>query len=278
MDLDFTLDKEVFYYQPRDKNNIPVKLYQSVGQQYNPTRISSFALAHYNRYMRHDNAENLDVFMKMAEWFMRDKNGLWYYNFDWGDLCAPWLSCMSQGEGISVLVRAYKVTGDEKYLEKAIQSTIPLKQSIEAGGVRSFIDNDSVFLEEYPTKTPIHVLNGFLYAMIGLIELRKFKPECVNALDFDGLLDTLVNNIGRWDLGYWSAYDLSHETNFQANACTVSYHNLHISQLSFVADQTGRPELIDTVKRWQVYAASPINRVRAFYSKVKFRIKVPAQR
>ena len=44
-----------------------------------------------------------------------------HFNFEYRDtLMAPWYSGLAQGQGISVLIRAYKETGDQKYA-KAIK-------------------------------------------------------------------------------------------------------------------------------------------------------------
>ncbi|MBF4232141.1 D-glucuronyl C5-epimerase, partial [Vibrio anguillarum] len=49
--LNFTLENNRFYYNLLDDNGIPYRFYQSVGVQYNPTRIAAYGLAHFNRYI-----------------------------------------------------------------------------------------------------------------------------------------------------------------------------------------------------------------------------------
>jgi len=47
---------------------------------------------------------------------------LWMHNFDWEyreTLIKPWYSGLAQGQGISLLVRAHRETGDSHYLEAA---------------------------------------------------------------------------------------------------------------------------------------------------------------
>ncbi|MBD3830987.1 MAG: hypothetical protein IE890_10960, partial [Arcobacter sp.] len=74
------------------------------------------------------------------------------------------------GEAISVLIRGYYLTKDEKYLQKAQQVSAPFHHEINNNGVLSKIDNHFLFLEEYPSIKQQYVLNGFFYSFIGLSE------------------------------------------------------------------------------------------------------------
>jgi len=278
LDLEFTLRDPGFYFAPRDAEGLPIRLYRSVGIQYNPTRIAAYALAHYNRYLRTQVEESRAQFLKAAEWFMRSPEGLWWYTYPWQDLQAPWLSAMAQGEGISVLVRAWVLTHEVRYLDQARRALIPFAQSIEAGGVRSTLEDGCPFLEEYPSSSPVHVLNGFLYALIGLADLHRVAPEMTDSIGLDDFLNTLEHHIEAWDAGFWSLYDLSHLYKGRRNFTTVSYHNLHISQLSFLGHLFRRPHLMQVATRWTEYAHHMSNRLRAFWGKVRYRLQEPAQR
>ena len=233
LDLKFTLLNEKKYYHPKDENGLPLRIYTSIGKQYNPTRIAAYGLAHYNEYLKCGNKKNLKEFLKVANWFVQSEKGIWFYNFKWLSLNPPWISAMAQGEGISVLVRAWLITGKEIYLDKAIQATKPFTKEIKAGGVLSYID-DMPFLEEYPTDRPTHVLNGFLYAVIGISDLERFAGIRVEFPSIKDLLQTLEKKLSLWDLGYWSAYDLDRTTFGFRNPATVSYHRLHISLLTYL--------------------------------------------
>ena len=97
LDLEFTLQNEEYYYSPKDAQGIPIIKYVSVGEQYNPTRIATYALAHFQRYLNANDEQSKKKFFHIAEWFMNSSDGIWPYNFSWGKLSAPWISCMSQG-------------------------------------------------------------------------------------------------------------------------------------------------------------------------------------
>ena len=275
LDLEFTLQRADLYYAPRDAEGLPMRHYLTVGVQYNPTRIAAYALAHFNRYERTRDEESKAAFFKAVEWFMRAPDARWAYPFPWLDLRPPWLSAMAQGEGISVLVRAWVLTHQQRYLTQAQRALEPLIQPIEAGGVRSSLDDGRPFLEEYPTQTPDHVLNGFLYALIGLLDLARVVPSAVAPVGLDALLDSLEQHLAAWDAGFWSLYDLGYRRTGRPNLATVSYHNLHVTQLTFVGRVTQRRRLVQMAERWAQDARRLACRLRAFGAKVRYRVQEP---
>jgi len=271
--LDFTLDQEELYYAPKDAEGIPVRRYRSVGLQYNPTRVAAYGLAHWNRFRQTGEEDSGQQFTKIADWFARVDNGVWAYHFDWNDLKAPWVSCMAQGEGISVLARAYILTGNQRYLDLARMAVTPLERLISDGGVQSTLDTGDVFLEEYPSESLAHVLNGCLYAVIGILELRRLLE--IPALDnlIKVVHTTLERNIHRWDVGYWTAYDLVNEKGVgPRNIATATYHSLHISQIIFVSRALNSIPLQKIATCWLADFENPVFRIRALLGKIRYRL------
>lgn len=280
IDLIFTLDNEKEYYSPKDSAGIPIRLYKSVGAKYNPTRVAAFGLANWNKYKSQGNEESKVEFLKVVNWFMQNNaEGKWVYNFDWGELKAGWISCMAQGEAISILTRGYWLTAEKQYLNLAVKAAEYLFLNIDAGGVKSSLSDGSVFFEEYPSANVKHVLNGFLYAVIGLIELyNETEIEWIGCLLSD-LKNTLEKNIHLWDSGYWSYYDLDNiHTDKRKNLSTIAYHSLHISQLRFIGDYFKSELIINTASKWQKYMRKPLYRLKALKNKILYRLKYRAQR
>ena len=287
VDLDFTLEDEVNYYHPFDEYGIPMKVYASKGTQYNPTRIASYGFAHWGRYQNNSKEIHKNEFMKVLSWFYQNShNGLWFYEFEWNTLEKNWISCMAQGEGISILVRGYLLTSDEKYIDLAIRAIEPFKKSIKDNGVASFIKGDSIFFEEYPTDDPVHVLNGFLYSLIGLIELKEVLGNSADrkleASEISNLVESAVTslekNIHRWDSGFWSYYDLHLEGKRIRNISTIIYHMLHITQLKFIATKTSNSHLMGISGKWEEYLNRTNYRMKALTIKIIYRLKNHAQR
>ena len=74
---------------------------------------------------------------------------------------------MAQGEGASVLLRAYTLTGNVSYREAAQKAVDFMLQDIEKGGTTEYADGKLVF-REY-TNQPV-VLNGWIFAWWGLYD------------------------------------------------------------------------------------------------------------
>src|SRR4029077_2724218 len=90
---------------------------------------------------------------------------------------------------------------------------------------------------------------------------------------FAQAVDTLADNLDRWDSGYWSRYDLyPHPV---ANLASSFYHDLHINQLRSLNILAPRPQLAETADRWRAYAESRMCRARAFLGKARFRLLTP---
>lgn len=277
LDLSFTLINEHEYYWPKDDVGIPYRVYSSVGKQYNPTRIAAYALAHFNRYLTNETDTDKHIFIKCSDWFLDPDNARYEYKFNWGRLKSPWISCMAQGEAVSVLVRAYKLTGENKYLVQAEKSLAPLFLPISDGGVQSVLPDGSIFVEEYPSDIPTHVLNGFLYALIGLGEyVDATGSQCHQKL-FDNLVCSLCKNIDIWCYAHWSLYEDREKAN-GLNFCTPSYHNLQITQLKWLNKRVNSPEIQQVIENWEKGLNSFFMRVFALFGKVYFRFKNKAQR
>jgi heparosan-N-sulfate-glucuronate 5-epimerase len=274
--LEFTLDDTRAFYEPFDEHGIPRRRYATVGVQYNPTRVAGFALANWNRLLDTDREEHRAAFLRAAEWFWSRQDGLWTYLFPWNDLRPPWLSCMAQGEGISVLVRAYRLTGEQRFLDRAVEATRPFCIPVEEGGVRSVIAGGGPFLEEYPARVATHTLNGFLFAMVGIEDLQSVYPRARADTGAEALMETLASSWQLWDLGFWSAYDASVDGG--RNPATIYYHNIHISLLEFLATAYDSQALHECARQWERYAASLRNRTRALGGKIWYRLRHPAAR
>jgi heparosan-N-sulfate-glucuronate 5-epimerase len=184
----------------------------------------------------------------------------------------PWISAMAQGEGASLLVRVFQETGVERYAEAARRALLPLSVDSADGGVRARLDGRA-FPEEYPTQPPSCVLNGAIFTLWGLHDVGVALDDAGALATFADGLDTLAENLHRWDLGYWSRYDLFPHP--AVNVASSFYHDLHANQLRAMHRLAPRPQLAETADRWKRYAASSLCRRRALAGKALFRLLVP---
>jgi hypothetical protein len=236
-------------------------------------------LGNYNLYQRTGQEEYRSKFTRAADWL---KDNLvencfgvpvWMHHFDFEYqevLRSPWYSGLAQGQGISVLVRAYLLTQNEDYLKAADQAFVSLQAPVEEGGVITEDEDNNHWIEEYIVTPPTHVLNGFIWAVWGVYDYYLLSnTESAKNL-YDASLKTLKENLHQYDTGYWSLYDLS--SSKLKMIASPFYHQLHIVQLKIMYSMTGEEVFQIFADRWEFYQKRTVNRWRALLQKVIFKI------
>ncbi len=226
----------VSYWKLFDSEGIPLMDYgPPIGIQYVPVEICHYALANYYTYQTTNNPQYLETFLTQANWLIQnakqnDDFTVWEYNYDWPtyNCTQPWISAMAQGEAISVLTRAYVLTGNQTYIQTAQTATQTYKHEMTQGGIRT-TDTDGIWYEEYAdTQAPSSkVLNGFIFSLFGLYENTYLTNNNETNQLFQQATNTLAQNIHQYDTGTWSYYDLLHKT-----IAGTNYHIIHIIQLN----------------------------------------------
>jgi hypothetical protein len=169
----------------------------------------------------------------------------------------------------------YRETSDETLAEAARRALLPLDVDVARGGVRAELGGGP-FYEEYPTTPSSYVLNGGIFALWGCHDVAAtLEADDATRLWREGV-ETLAAGIGRWDMGFWSRYDLY--PHVIRNVASESYHVLHLSQLRAMNRLKMRPELERAAARFDAYFASRRARARAFAHKALFRLLVPRNR
>lgn len=263
-----------------DPSGIPQLDYHGqIGLQYNPIAIAQYGLGNYNLWKRTADSARKQKFFRIADWLVShlepNQNGLlvWNHHFDWEyreRLRAPWYSALAQGQGISVLVRAHKESFEEKYFEAARKAFQSFQRSISEGGVSVTDESGDLWLEEYLVNPPTHILNGFIWALWGVYDyiLATNDPDAQEL--FSKGVRTLLHNMGRYDLGFWSLYEQS-GTRLPMVASNF-YHRLHIVQLRVMHCLTGEHLFAETADRWDRYTHSRAKRLRALLYKAAFKL------
>lgn len=226
---------------------------------YHPTDIAQYALARWNAYLATGDEQHRQAFMIQAQWLVEhemslaDGMGGWPFPFANHDYYAsePWLSAMTQGEGISVLVRACRLTGDDAFLQVAHRAVRTFELDIRDGGVSASVGEDGVFFEEVAVYPAAHILNGYLFALFGLYDYVALTNDTRIAALIRRSSATLHMLIEGFDTGYWSRYDLL----FQHLAPRF-YHALHITLLEVLAQYSGCKHCVTLAARWSGYQRS----------------------
>jgi hypothetical protein len=263
-----------------DQNGIPLLNYHGkIGLQYNPIAIAQYGLGNYNLFRRTGDPERRHKFLAAADWLVgnleQNPAGLWVWNhhFDWEyrtPLKAPWYSALAQGQGVSLLVRAFYETRDERYFEAAGWAFRAFVIDVRHGGVSYWDPTGQVWFEEYIVDPPSHILNGFLWASWGVYDYALLTQDDEAMQLFDSAVRTLIANLDRYDTGYWSLYELS-PTRLPMLASPF-YHRLHIVQLQVMAKLTGQDVFRNCARRWGAYLRDPFNRCRALAGKMLFKL------
>jgi heparosan-N-sulfate-glucuronate 5-epimerase len=275
-----TFAEKAQYAGPHDAQGIPLLNYHGlIGLQYNPIAIAQWGLGNYNLFERTGSAEARDKFVKASDWLCdRLENNIhgfhvWNHYFDWEyrqTLKAPWYSGLAQGQGISLLVRAHAETGEDKYLSAAELAFRSFLVDVESGGVKFEDAEKNTWFEEYLVSPPTHILNGFIWATWGVYDyfLATGSRDAMSL--FATAVKTLEANLGRYDLGFWSRYELS--GTLLPMIASPFYHRLHVTQLFVMYRITSVKVFEEYARRWANYARSRSGRSRALCYKGVFKL------
>jgi heparosan-N-sulfate-glucuronate 5-epimerase len=263
-----------------DENGIPLLDYRgAIGKQYNPIAIAQWGLGNFNLYRRTHAIDRRDKLVRAADWLVANLSPndhgvpVWKHEFDWEyrDLLhAGWYSALAQGQGVSLLCRAYRETGDDAYRDTAELAFRSLTLPVESGGVQIRDGEDGAWLEETIVDPPTHILNGFLWALWGVKDYADVSADAAARSLLEACTRTLMRNLPDYDCGYWSLYEQS-GTRMKMLASPF-YHRLHVSQLRITARLLEQPELGTWADRWDRYAASNACAKRALAYKALFKV------
>ena len=163
---------------------------------------------------------------------------------------------MSQGEAVSLLVRIYKETKEEKYLFAAMKAIKFMLTDVRDGGVCK-CDDLGLILLEY-THLPL-VMNGWIFALFGLYDCFLLTGEYEE--EFQKSVNSLEKILAHFDCGYWSMYDEG------GKIASPFYHNLHIAQMKALYMVTKKKIFNEYAEKFERYQKKFLNKSRAFIRK-----------
>lgn len=248
-----------------DSDELPKVHPENQEPVYFPVAIFQYGLGAYDLYIGTNDDRYLKKFLQCVEWTMAniDNQGRWN-NFFFYCPETPY-GAMAQGEGASLLVRAYKHTGDKNYLDKAKEALDFMLLPLENGGTTKYEGNDT-YLMEYTFKGM--VMNGAIFAWWGLYDYvlatgdnGKYKEA------LDRTLRSLIHVLPQFKCSYWSMYSLD------GLIASPFYHNLHVAQMQAVFDLTGERIFKDYGTTWKRQQNNFICKSRAFIRKALQKIK-----
>lgn len=260
--------------RPFDEHGVPMLIWN--GQpRYHPVHTAQCGLAAFN-FTFLEAGDGKDQIRTMADKLidLQDDRGAFRYPFAWRhylpekDLEPGWPSAMAQGKAMSLLARAYMMFGDERYLTAGRKALGYMLLQTRYGGVMTTLADlhtslsDFVFFEEYVSDPANYVLNGYIFALIGLYDWSQLPADIganqeVARNYFDKGVETLVHILPYYDLGNVSSYDLGYITFKKRSKVKPGYHMLHIMQLNVLHEITGEPVFKEFADKWWGYVQNP---------------------
>lgn len=213
----------------------------SQNTDYHPTRLIQIIILNGILYNRIKDIRCFNTVKKSLEYLFSKAEEyneviLFPYQFEWRFLNVlknpNWYSGMAQGQALSALAICYEVEKDERYLklaQKIFNSLLLIKG--ESENWVSVVDRNGYFwIEEIPSDSPSHILNGFLFAILGIYDymnlpITENSREMAKKLLF-AALTTIKDHI---DL-----YHTQEHKSFYSLASTqvsMKYHLVHMNQL-----------------------------------------------
>lgn len=226
-----------------------------IGIQYNPIPIARNVIVLLSEFEKTSDQEQYILAKKSIEWLVEnlEKNdfgfSVWIYHFDYPRyrLKAGWYSAMAQGLGIEALLKAYKITYDQRYLKIAMDAFSVFTHDLEDGGVRISCER-GWWYEEYsaPYIDPLYTLNGFIYSIFSLKSLYEATYDINVGEALEMGIKCLESKLPAFDIhGIWSRYNLS------GSAASEEYHSLHIRQLHDLYALTGKKVFKEYSEKWK---------------------------
>ena len=156
-----------------------------------PTTVLQKGLAHWDLWLESGCTaeDHWNNFRNVAQWALetQDARGGWAHPARLHPHALSDYSCMSQGQGISILARAWRETGQAKYLEAATRAAHAMLVPVSSGGTSVYL-GEHIVLEEFPSPELRPVLNGWIFChlwslrlSIGRLQRRTVSRSACNA-------------------------------------------------------------------------------------------------
>ena len=192
--------------------------------------IFQYGLAAYDLYLLTNDESYLEKLKACVEWALdnQEENGAWpTFTYKRPDQL---YSAMAQGEALSLLVRAHKVFGDDRYLASAKKAKEFMLIPVEKGGTTVYRDG-KIYLYEYVNDA--QVLNGWIFSAWGIFDYAKYFKDNIALKEWQNTVEAMAEKLPVYDRGFWSMY------NDGRGLANPFYHKLHIAQLNTMYDLTG---------------------------------------
>ena len=168
------------------------------------------------------------------------------------------MSSMVQGEAAALLLRAYRDSEKQDYLDAAKRACDFMLLDKEQGGTAETVQGHLVLLEG--TDCPM-ILNGAIYSWFGLYDLWKVTGDIRYGAATEDVIAGIKCQLPAYDTGYWSYYCLD------KRIASPFYHQLHITQLRVLAKLLDDNDFESEARKYEKYYCNRFCYGRAFVKK-----------
>jgi glycosyltransferase involved in cell wall biosynthesis len=246
-----------------DSAGVPFHVSDAGESGYQPTTIAEHGLAEWNTFLAGNDPAHRDAFLAQAAWILARLTPLQegeerlpgspatQANAGSG----PWLSGRAAGAIVSLLTRAYRVTGDPRYLTGARRAAQVCERDILDGGVASVPGMDGVFFEDEALYPATHTLLAHLQSLVGLYDYTDLAQDPTHDTALDALtargMKTLHALLDAFDTGRWTRANLLY-----GELAGEYEHALHVAYLAAVVSRCGCAQCTETLLRWRRYGSA----------------------
>jgi hypothetical protein len=176
----------------------------------------------------------------------------WEYDFAFGGGRPPWVSGMAQGTGVEAMSRVAKRLGRQDEVLPILKQALGIFRTNTPEGVR-VPTSDGPEYALYSFAPDLHVINGFLQALIGLYDLARYGGDADARALYEEGERVARREVPNYDTGAWSLYSRGsseHESD-------LSYHQLVTSFLHNLCTRSQEPVYCDTELKFTQYQLEP---------------------
>lgn len=244
-------------------NKVPMSNVDTGEKIYFSIEIFQYGLGAYDLFLLNNDKKMLTKVKAAADWAVNNQqeDGSWR-TFAYENPSHPY-SSMAQGEGISLLLRAYLELEERKYLDTVKKAIKFMLLPIDKGGTTKYEGEDVYFYE--CTDDPL-ILNGWIFSLWGVVDYCKYFNDSEVKNILERTLKTLERKLSDYDIGYWSMYEDG------MRISSPFYHKLHIAQLNIMYELTGKDVYKTYADKFEKYQSNKIYKNIAFVRKAMQKI------
>ena len=240
-----------------DEKGVPYSKLADGRQENIPITVIQYGLGCYEKILSGDETY-LEPMKKSADHMLETlgENGLW--DAFKAQKKTDYYSSMIQSQGVSLLLRMYKLSGDEKYLEAAKKAFSAMLRPLDECGT-SIIKNEHIHLLEAIDRPMI--LNGAIYSSFGVLDMWILTGEEKYHEILISVLEAIKDELPNFDTGFWSRYCLD------GAYASPFYQRVHITQLRLLGKMYNDEVFTNEALKYEKYLSKKLNYFRAFVIK-----------